>query len=323
MVPPATDHPMRAIFISNIRAGLVLIGAGAFEAAGQSVELLPPITVLAERRLGEEPAAPLAEWTREDLREAAPGRSMKCWRRSRRSRSIDGSRRFPPTRQPAGVSLRNTGATAASRTLVLLDGIPQNDPFGGWVYWARYDAATLDSIRIVPAARAAVWGNQSPAGVIQMNGYPAFENRPCAENRRRQPGDHQRLDGQPDDQRGENAGGALFRLRPAYRWILCGGFLAARPHRPQAGHGPGGANLKFSWLAAPGLTVEPMVSWYTEERGNGTGFPKTPLTRWISRCGSARRTAIFPGRRWPGSSGGSSTRFSARSTTTGRRKRSR
>ena len=52
----------------------------------------------------------------------------------------------------AGVSLRNTGATAASRSLVLLDGIPQNDPFGGWVYWARYDAATLDSIRIVPAA---------------------------------------------------------------------------------------------------------------------------------------------------------------------------
>ena len=35
-----------------------------------------------------------------------------------------------------------------------------------------------------------------------------------------------------------------------------------------------GANLKFSWLAAPGLTVEPMVSWYSEERGNGTALSK-------------------------------------------------
>jgi outer membrane receptor protein involved in Fe transport len=31
-----------------------------------------------------------------------------------------------------------------------------------------------------------------------------------------------------------------------------------------------GADLKFAWLAAPGLTVEPMVSYYTEDRGNGT-----------------------------------------------------
>ena len=33
----------------------------------------------------------------------------------------------------SGVSLRRTGATATSRTLILRDGIPQNDPFGGWV----------------------------------------------------------------------------------------------------------------------------------------------------------------------------------------------
>jgi len=43
----------------------------------------------------------------------------------------------------SGVSLRNIGATAAARSLVLLDGIPQNDPFGGWVNWARYDPALL------------------------------------------------------------------------------------------------------------------------------------------------------------------------------------
>lgn len=36
-----------------------------------------------------------------------------------------------PTAQ--GVSLRGIGPSGASRTLVLLDGVPLNDPFGGWV----------------------------------------------------------------------------------------------------------------------------------------------------------------------------------------------
>ena len=40
-----------------------------------------------------------------------------------------------PTAQ--GVSLRGIGPSGVSRTLVLLDDIPFNDPFGGWVYWTR------------------------------------------------------------------------------------------------------------------------------------------------------------------------------------------
>ncbi|HTY84497.1 MAG TPA: TonB-dependent receptor plug domain-containing protein, partial [Silvibacterium sp.] len=34
-----------------------------------------------------------------------------------------------------GVSLRGLGSTAASRSLVLLDGVPLNDPYGGWIHW--------------------------------------------------------------------------------------------------------------------------------------------------------------------------------------------
>ena len=40
-----------------------------------------------------------------------------------------------PTTQ--GVSLRGLGSSGASRTLVLWDGIPVNDSFGGWVYWTQ------------------------------------------------------------------------------------------------------------------------------------------------------------------------------------------
>ena len=38
-----------------------------------------------------------------------------------------------PTTQ--GVSLRAFAPSGAGRTLVTLDGVPQNDPFGGWVTW--------------------------------------------------------------------------------------------------------------------------------------------------------------------------------------------
>ncbi|MCO6431961.1 MAG: TonB-dependent receptor [Deltaproteobacteria bacterium] len=51
-----------------------------------------------------------------------------------------------PTTQ--GVSLRGTGASGASRTLVLLDGVPINDPFGGWVNWSRVPAEALIRVRV-------------------------------------------------------------------------------------------------------------------------------------------------------------------------------
>jgi len=33
--------------------------------------------------------------------------------------------------------MRGVGASGASRALVVVDDIPLNDPFGGWVYWDR------------------------------------------------------------------------------------------------------------------------------------------------------------------------------------------
>src|ERR1043166_4620486 len=58
-----------------------------------------------------------------------------------------GSRTANPTSQ--GVSLRGVGASGASRALVLDDGIPLNDPFGGWIYWGRVPRAALDRIEVV------------------------------------------------------------------------------------------------------------------------------------------------------------------------------
>ena len=47
------------------------------------------------------------------------------------------SRSGHPTSQ--GVTLRALGGNASSRALLVLDGVPQADPFGGWVNWPAYD----------------------------------------------------------------------------------------------------------------------------------------------------------------------------------------
>lgn len=71
-----------------------------------------------------------------------------------------------PTAQ--GVSLRGLGPSGASRSLVLLDGIPLNDPFGGWVAWSKIPRESLASIEIVPGAGGTAWGNAALGGVIQL-----------------------------------------------------------------------------------------------------------------------------------------------------------
>jgi iron complex outermembrane receptor protein len=71
-----------------------------------------------------------------------------------------------PTAQ--GVSLRGIGPSGVSRTLVLVDNIPFNDPFGGWVYWTRVPLTSVDHIEIVDGANSSVYGNYAAGGVINM-----------------------------------------------------------------------------------------------------------------------------------------------------------
>jgi vitamin B12 transporter len=80
----------------------------------------------------------------------------------RRSDSTSGH----PTSQ--GVTLRALGGNASSRALLILDGVPQADPFGGWVNWPAYDPAGLDSVRIVRGGGSVSQGPGALAGVINM-----------------------------------------------------------------------------------------------------------------------------------------------------------
>jgi iron complex outermembrane recepter protein len=71
-----------------------------------------------------------------------------------------------PTAQ--GVSLRGVGPSGASRSLVLIDDIPFNDPFGGWVYWTRVPLASVERVEMIEGTNSSVYGNYALGGVINI-----------------------------------------------------------------------------------------------------------------------------------------------------------
>jgi outer membrane receptor protein involved in Fe transport len=77
-----------------------------------------------------------------------------------------GSRTTNPTSQ--GVTLRGVGASGASRALVLADGIPLNDPFGGWVYWDRIPREEIGRVEILQGAGSSLYGTDAMGGVINV-----------------------------------------------------------------------------------------------------------------------------------------------------------
>lgn len=71
-----------------------------------------------------------------------------------------------PTTQ--GISLRAIAPSGAGRTLVTLDGVPLNDPFGGWVIWSQVPTESIESLDIVRGAGAGPYGAGALTGVIQL-----------------------------------------------------------------------------------------------------------------------------------------------------------
>jgi vitamin B12 transporter len=92
----------------------------------------------------------------EALREV-PGLSL-----FRRNSSLSAN----PTVQ--GVSLRSIAGSGAGRALVTLDGVPQNDPFGGWVIWSSLPAEDIQTAEVVRGAGAGPYGAGALTGVIAL-----------------------------------------------------------------------------------------------------------------------------------------------------------
>lgn len=76
------------------------------------------------------------------------------------------SRAANPTSQ--GVTLRALGGNASSRALVLLDGVPVADPFGGWIPFPALDPQRLGAVRVTRGGGAGAFGNGALAGTIEL-----------------------------------------------------------------------------------------------------------------------------------------------------------
>ena len=134
----------------DVRLEPVVVSASRIE---QKLRDVPAnVTVITREEIQQSPAR-----TVDDLLRQVPGFSL-----FRRSSSLV----THPTAQ--GVSLRGIGPSGVSRTLVMLDGVPLNDPFGGWVYWSKVPLESIERIEVVRGGGSGVYGNYALAGVINI-----------------------------------------------------------------------------------------------------------------------------------------------------------
>src|SRR5256714_2322311 len=103
--------------------------------------------------LGEEELESTAALAPDDVLRQVPG--FQLFRRT-------SSRAANPTAQ--GVSLRGVGASGASRAVVLYDGVPLNDPFGGWVYWGRVPREAVSRVEVLRGGASSRYGSAALGG---------------------------------------------------------------------------------------------------------------------------------------------------------------
>jgi outer membrane receptor protein involved in Fe transport len=152
----------------------LLLAAAAASALAQAPDEPPPriepvvVTVTRIEQTASDAPASVTVITREDVRDT-PSQTVDDLLRQvpgfslfRRTSSVVGH----PTTQ--GVSLRGIGPSGTSRALVLLDGVPLNDPFGGWVYWNRVPLQAIEQIEVVRGGGSSAWGNYALGGVVQI-----------------------------------------------------------------------------------------------------------------------------------------------------------
>ena len=145
--------------------------AGAAAAMLQPSE---PVTIVVTGRgldAEKEPAAASVTLDRAAIDRSASGRmedvlrdvaGLTSFRRS-------DSRSAHPTSQ--GLTLRGLGGNAASRVAISLDGVPQADPFGGWVAFTALDPHAIDRIRVTRGASGIEAG--ALAGAIDIDSRAA------------------------------------------------------------------------------------------------------------------------------------------------------
>lgn len=182
-----------------------------------------------------------------------------------------------PTAQ--GVSLRGLGPSGASRSLILLDGIPLNDPFGGWVSWYKVPRLALAGAEIMRGGGSGTWGNAALGGTIALASLPLAESggRVAASG-----GEFSTYQGETSLTQVLGNGSALRFDAAAFS---TDGFFTVGPRQRGSLDRPLDSDFQLAQLAwrqplQNGLSAQLTARGFREERGNGT-----PLQRNATREG--------------------------------------
>jgi outer membrane receptor protein involved in Fe transport len=146
----STSNPLRIVLVPESLSEAVTVTATRTETRLNDVA--GSLVILSSRDVAEVGAV-----TIDDALRQVPGFTL--FRRA-------GSRAANPTTQ--GVSLRGIGPSGASRALVLADGIPLNDPFGGWVYWGRVPRESIERIEVLRGGASSLYGSSALGGVVNL-----------------------------------------------------------------------------------------------------------------------------------------------------------
>jgi outer membrane receptor protein involved in Fe transport len=149
-------------------AAAALVAEEAEPAASPQVsETIIVTAARTETRLADSPASVVV--LSRDVLDASPAPTIDDTLRQVAGFTLfrrTGSRVANPTAQ--GVTLRGIGASGASRALVLDDGVPLNDPFGGWVYWGRVPRVALERVEVLRGGASDLYGSSAMGGVVQF-----------------------------------------------------------------------------------------------------------------------------------------------------------
>ncbi|HEX8062464.1 MAG TPA: TonB-dependent receptor [Allosphingosinicella sp.] len=137
------------LLLAQATPDIVVTGRGLPTAAGE--EVFDTVVIDRDRLTGS------ASGRIEDVLRDVPG--FQLFRRS-------DSRSANPTSQ--GATLRALGGNASSRVLLVLDGVPQTDPFGGWVSWPAYHPGRLGEARVTRGGGSGIQGPGALAGTIEL-----------------------------------------------------------------------------------------------------------------------------------------------------------
>lgn len=192
-----------------------------------------------------------------------------------------GSSAAHPTTQ--GVSLRGIGPTGTSRALVLVDGVPVNDPFGGWVYWSRIPTETVERVDVLRGSGASLWGNYAMGGVIDVvTRDPSARGAALVTEA-----------GERGGARTEGwTSGSLGRTSALVdgRWMRSGDFPLIRKDVRGGIDVPGGSEsatggLRLEHEVSPDARLRLAMRAFTESRDNGTPYTSNETASGFFRSG--------------------------------------